>query len=451
MLMAWFTVAVYRWENSIFANHKIPFGFNYMKRRTFRLVIILATLSVFGIVVVQVFWFRQAFSVREVEFDRTARESLEHVAHSILRYNQHPVPPSVSIRQLSPNYYVVMVNDVIEEELLKTLLKNQLEKNNIRVDFEYIIYDCANNEAVYGNYFVFGRENVHPTQVFPKVAGDNYYFGVKFVHKDLALIGQMRFWMFSSAVLLIVISFFAYTSVVILRQRRLSEIQQDFINNMTHEFKTPLSTISISSEVLKNPKITQSPERLLSYATIIGQEANRLKGQVERVLQMASLENDEIKLKTESIDLHSLITQAAEPFQLSLSEKGGQLKLALQATQTRINADKLHITNVLYNLLDNASKYTRDKTEIVVSTRNEKEAIVVTVTDNGIGISPEHIKRIFDRFYRVPTGNVHDVKGFGLGLNYVRLIVKSHGGQVKVVSEPDKGSSFSFWLPLEFS
>lgn len=421
-----------------------------MNRSTFRLIIILATLSVFGIVVVQVFWFRQAFNVREVEFDRTAREALEKVAYSILRYNQHTAPSSVSIKQASANYYVVMVNDVIDEELLKTLLKNELEKNNIRVDFQYIIYDCANNEAVFGNYFVFGKEDIHPTtsQVFPKVAGDNYYFGIRFVNKDMALVGEMRFWIFSSAVLLIVISFFAYTSFVVLRQRRLSEIQQDFINNMTHEFKTPLSTISISSEVLKNPKITQSPERLLNYATIIGQEANRLKGQVERVLQMASLENEEVKLKKEKIDLHQLICQAAEPFQLSLTEKGGSIKVDLHALSYQIMADKLHITNVMYNLLDNAIKYNHQLPEIVITTHNERDMVCITITDNGIGISPEHVKRIFDRFYRVPTGNVHDVKGFGLGLNYVRLIIKAHNGTIKVFSEPDKGSKFSIWLPL---
>ncbi|MDJ1473747.1 sensor histidine kinase [Xanthocytophaga flava] len=421
-----------------------------MNRRTFRLIIILATLSVFGIVVVQVFWFRQAFNVREVEFDRTAREALAKVAHSILRYNQHTVSSNVSIKKASSNYYVVMVNDVIDEELLKTLLRNELEKRDIRIDFQYIIYDCANNEAVFGNYFVFGKEDIHPTanQIFPKIAGDNYYFGIRFVNKDLALVGEMRFWIFSSAVLLIVISFFAYTSFVVLRQRRLSEIQQDFINNMTHEFKTPLSTISISSEVLKNPKITQSPERLLSYATIIGQEANRLKGQVERVLQMASLENEEIKLKKETIDLHQLITQAAEPFQLSLTEKGGTLQLHLDATRNQISGDKLHITNVLYNLLDNAIKYNHKVPEILITTQNEKDQISFTVKDNGIGISQEHIKRIFDRFYRVPTGNVHDVKGFGLGLNYVRLIVKAHAGTIKVTSEPDQGSSFTIWLPV---
>jgi len=420
-----------------------------MKRRTFRLVIILATLSVFGIVVVQVFWFRQAFNVREVEFDRTARQSLEKVGHSILRYNQHPAPPTVSVKKVSASYYIVMVNDVINEELLKTLLRNELEENNIRVDFQYIIYDCANNEAVYGNYFVFGKEEVRPAaQAFPRVAGDNYYFGVRFVNKDLALIGQMRFWIFSSAVLLIVISFFAYTSFVVFRQKRLSEIQQDFINNMTHEFKTPLSTISISSEVLKNPKITQSPERLISYATIIGQEANRLKGQVERVLQMASLENDEIRLKKETVDMHKLISQAAEPFLLAVGEKGGSLVVELQAIHYQVYTDKLHITNVLYNLLDNALKYNHHVPQISVTTRNEKDQICVTVTDNGIGISPEHVKRVFDRFYRVPTGNVHDVKGFGLGLNYVRLIARAHGGTAKVTSTLGQGSSFSVWLPV---
>ncbi len=421
-----------------------------MKRRTFRLVLILATLSIFGIVVVQVFWFRQAFYVREAEFDRNVRMALSNVSRSILTYNQHTPVPSVTARQVSANYYVVMVNDVIDEYLLKTLLKDEFEKKHIRADFQYIIYDCANNEAVYGDYFVFGKEENKTQaslQAFPKVSGDSYYFGVRFVNKDLALIGEMRFWIFSSGVLLIVISFFAYTSFVIFRQKRLSEIQNDFINNMTHEFKTPLSTISISAEVLKNPTITHSPERLLSYATIIGQEAMRLKGQVERVLQMASLENDEVRLHKEKLDIHDIIRQAAEPFQLSLSEKGGQLQLNLEAGQSQIMGDKLHITNVLYNLLDNAIKYNQRTPCLVLTTSHVKNGIRITLTDNGIGISTEHLKRIFDRFYRVPTGNVHDVKGFGLGLNYVALIIKAHQGTIQANSKADVGSTFHIWLP----
>ncbi|MCU0355744.1 MAG: HAMP domain-containing histidine kinase [Cytophagales bacterium] len=417
-----------------------------MKRRTFRLIIVLATLSVFGIVVVQVFWFRQAFGVREVEFDRTARVALTSVAEAILRYNQHPSPSAVTVRRLSSSDYVAMVNDVIDETLLKTLLRNEFEKQNIRVDFQYIIYDCANNEAVYGNYFVFGKEDADvqkaTAQAFPRV-GDNYYFGVRFVNKDLALVGQMRFWIFSSGVLLLVVAFFGYTSFVVFRQKRLAEIQQDFINNMTHEFKTPLSTIAISSEVLKDPAITKSPERLLNYATIIGQEAGRLKSQVERVLQMASLEDDELKLKHEPADLHELIGRAAEPFRLPLAERGGKLSLDLQAENPHASVDKLHLTNVLYNLLDNAIKYNRNVPEITVATRNEKNTVCVTVSDNGIGIEPEHQKRVFDRFYRVPTGNLHDVKGFGLGLNYVRLIAKAHGGSAKVESTPGQGSRFT--------
>ncbi len=417
-----------------------------MKRSTFRLVIILATLSVFGIVVVQVFWFRQAFTIRENEFDRSVRTSLTRVAQSVLRYNQHPLPPSVAIRQVSASDYVVMVNDVVDEQLLKTLLKNEFEKSRIRTDFQYIIYDCASNDIVYGNYFVFGKEEEMAARPFPKVPGDNYYFGVRFVNKDLALIGQMRFWLFSSGVLLLVISFFAYTSFIILRQKRLSEIQQDFINNMTHEFRTPLSTIAISSEVLKNPSITQAPERLLNYATIIGQEANRLKAQVERVLQMASLENEEVKLKKEKLDLHELISQVAGPFGLALAEKSGRLEMRLQATRHTLEGDKLHLVNVLFNLLDNALKYNRHAPHIILTTRNEKNRLHVTVADNGIGIAPEHLKRVFDRFYRVPTGNVHDVKGFGLGLNYVKSVIKAHGGNVQATSELGKGSSFSFWL-----
>lgn len=215
---------------------------------------------------------------------------------------------------------------------------------------------------------------------------------------------------------------------------------------MTHEFKTPLSTIAISSEVLKDPAITQAPERLLNYATIIGQEASRLRAQVERVLQTASSGNEDLKLKKEELDLHELIRQVAEPFGLALAEKSGTLQISLQATRCLVPGDRLHIVNVLFNLLDNALKYNHNTPRISVATHNEKNRIHVSVADNGTGIAPEHLKQVFDRFYRVPTGNVHDVKGFGLGLNYVKSVVKAHGGNVRASSEPGKGSTFGFWL-----
>jgi two-component system phosphate regulon sensor histidine kinase PhoR len=277
---------------------------------------------------------------------------------------------------------------------------------------------------------------------------DGYYFGVRFPQIEANLISQMGIWGFSSIVMLVVIFFFVYTLFVILKQRRLSEVQNDFINNMTHEFKTPLATIAISSEVLKDPSIAKNPERLLNYATIIENESQRLKQQVERVLQMAQTEKADVGLKKERQDIHELIKEAVGNHTAALASKRGEVRLALSATNCNILADKLHFTNVIGNLLDNAIKYCEKEPRIAITTSNSQASIQIEISDNGIGISSENQKKIFARFYRVPTGNLHDVKGFGLGLNYVKLIVEAHKGRISVQSTPGKGSIFTIVLPV---
>jgi two-component system phosphate regulon sensor histidine kinase PhoR len=244
-----------------------------------------------------------------------------------------------------------------------------------------------------------------------------------------------------------VVAFFVYTLFVILQQRRLSEIQKDFINNMTHEFKTPLSTIAISSGVLKDPSIAGNPSRLLQYATIIENENKRLKQHVERVLQVASLDRKDIGLKKESVVIDNLIEEAVRNISLSLQEKQGHIHLDLKAGEVPMMADPLHITNVLFNLLDNAIKYSSHQPEISISTSSDKRQLRIEIKDNGYGISSEHQKKVFDRFYRIPTGNVHDIKGFGLGLNYVKLVVEAHGGKIELTSTPQKGSTFILTIP----
>jgi two-component system phosphate regulon sensor histidine kinase PhoR len=249
--------------------------------------------------------------------------------------------------------------------------------------------------------------------------------------------------------LLVVIIFFGYTLFVILKQKRLSEIQKDFINNMTHEFKTPISTIALSTEVLKDPAIVHQPERLFNYTTIIEKENSRLKQHVERVLQMARLDKEDIGLKKEMVDVHQLIQEAIRNNQHALLEKNGTITCELTATRHQLEADKLHLTNAFSNLIDNSIKYSKTTPQIVVRTENQNGNIIVSVTDNGIGISNENQKRVFQKFYRVPTGNVHDVKGFGLGLSYVKTIVESHKGSIRLESELGKGCTFRICLPSD--
>jgi two-component system phosphate regulon sensor histidine kinase PhoR len=244
-----------------------------------------------------------------------------------------------------------------------------------------------------------------------------------------------------------VIIFFGYTLFIILKQKRLSEIQKDFINNMTHEFKTPISTIAVATEVLKDPAILNQPERLLNYSSIIEKENSRLKQQVERVLQVARLDKEDFGLKKEILDVHQIIQDAIKNTSMTLQEKQGRIVCDLSAIEREVPVDKLHLTNVIQNLIDNAIKYCKTIPEITIKTTNELKRLVIEVHDNGIGISAENQKRIFQKFFRVPTGNVHDVKGFGLGLSYVKTIVEVHGGNIKVESELGKGSVFRIYLP----
>jgi len=419
-----------------------------VKNSTIRFIVILATLSIVGITITQLYWVRRAFDLKEAEFERTVTAALYTVAQQIYEIKDTPSPANNPVKQLSTNYFVVMVNSEINARLLEFLLRTEFEKRNIVVDFEYGVYDCTREQMVYGNYVPLKSKQRTTSQSLPEWANKGYHFGVQFPNREAHIINQMGIWSFSSIVLLVVIVFFGCTLFVILKQKRLSEIQKDFINNMTHEFKTPISTIAVSTAVLKDPSIVDNPERLLSYATIIEKENTRLKQQVERVLQMAKLDKEEISLKRECVEVHQLIGDAIRNTSWALHEKQGEVNTIFEATQPEIQADKLHVTNVLTNLIDNAIKYCKGKPAITIQTANTTKGVLIEVKDNGIGISAENQKRVFQKFYRVPTGNVHDVKGFGLGLNYVKTIIQAHGGNVTLTSQLEKGSIFSIYLPV---
>jgi two-component system phosphate regulon sensor histidine kinase PhoR len=397
----------------------------------------------------QVYWVRKAFDLKENQFNHDVQAALVQVANQIIQINKTPTPRNNPVNQISTNYFVVLMNSPIDQTTLGFLIKTEFERRNITADYEYALYDCA-DQCMKGAEFV-SEKNKHlqaSLTEMPAWKNDGYYFGVQFPYIQANLISQMGIWGFSSAVMLMVILFFGYTLFVILRQKRLSEIQKDFINNMTHEFKTPLSTIAISSEVLRDPKIVSTPERLLNYATIIQNESQRLKQHVERVLQMARLEKSDVGLKKEILDVHDIIQEAVKNSSVSLHSKDGQAQLELNANEHVASVDKLHFTNVLFNLIDNAIKYNKQAPQITIRTFNLAKQICIEVKDNGIGIGPDHLKKVFNRFYRVPTGNIHDVKGFGLGLNYVKLIVEAHKGKVTAESTPGEGSCFRITIPF---
>jgi signal transduction histidine kinase len=255
--------------------------------------------------------------------------------------------------------------------------------------------------------------------------------------------------LFSIAFTVLIIWGFAYTLKVVLRQKKLADIKNDFINNMTHEFKTPIATIAIANESMRDPRIYQVPEKLEFYNNIIRDENQRMLRQVETVLQMAQIDKGEVKLKMEDTDLNDLVETAVSSMSLTVEQRGGKINVKNEAVQTTILADPTHILNVLINILDNANKYSPDSPVIDVKVYNGPESVIISISDKGIGMSKEVLKKIFDTFYRATSGNIHDIKGFGLGLSYVKAILTEHQGTIEVESEPLKGSTFTINLPLK--
>jgi two-component system phosphate regulon sensor histidine kinase PhoR len=416
-----------------------------MSRRTIIIVITLAIISLGLIIAGQVFWVKKAYALQEEQFNRRAFVAISEVVQTIRVMNKDSAATE-PVRQVGNNYFVANINDTPQPYLLESLLKTEFQRSNLLEDFEYGIYDCFNDSIVFGSKISFkpgiARERAKQIHKITDFEPDGHYFGVVFPNKSSFILLQLDFWMYSSIVIFLIVLFFSYTIHVILQQRRLSEIRTDFVNNMTHELKTPISTIGLSAEAIETAAVSNSPERVKQYIGIIKNENARLQSQVERVLQIAALSPKKVQLQQEVFDLHQIITTAVETFQVQAADKDGQIHLHLQAGLHQIKGDKVHITNVIYNLIDNAVKYTADEPRIDIRTINKNNVFILEIEDNGIGIQKSNQKMIFEKFYRVPTGNLHSVRGYGLGLFYVKTIIKAHGGKIDLRSTPGKGSTF---------
>jgi len=413
-----------------------------MKSASIQRVVILGAVAIVGILAMQVWWFSRNWDSTEKEFHQTVSIALLNVAKSMAEYNGVILPSSGLIKRVLSNYYVVNFNDVIDPNLLEFYLLEEFGNLGLHTNFEYAIYDCGNDEMVYGNYCnVEDPEFTTATsQDLPEYDEFLYYFGVKFPSQRSYLLADMKLSIIFSVITLLALIFFVYSIAVILRQKRLSELQRDFINNMTHEFKTPISSIKVSSDVLLHSPVVDGDPRLQRYAEIIRQQNERLNEHVEKVLSIARLDDTEFSIKPEMVNLHELIETVTSNKELELDNSGIELEINLNSSHAEIKADKLHLTNVLYNLIDNAIKYRSDNPRIIISTADENGHVKFSIRDNGIGISEEHQRHLFKKFYRVPTGNVHNVKGFGLGLHYVKRIIDQHRWRIFVESELNKGT-----------
>lgn len=339
----------------------------------------------------------------------------------------------------------------LNQTMLDTLLRAELVNRGITIPFEYGVKN--NDKMLFTSYAVNYDpsllDKAYNVRLFPNDAQpQNQYLYVYFTDKDNFVMSNMWSVFGSSFLLILMVGGIFYTSMAtIMRQKKLSVIKNDFINNMTHEFKTPISTISLAIQVLKDKSILKNEEKSDRYLGIIQNENRRLGTQVEKVLQMAQLDKGDVKLNFTEVNVHEVIEQVLANIGVQIEQKNGLVDLEIDAENAQIWADEVHLTNIIYNLLDNANKYSPESPQITIKTANTAEGLSIQIQDHGIGMSKEQTSKIFDKFYRVPTGNVHDVKGFGLGLSYVKKMIDWHNGTVNVTSKLNEGTTFEIILP----
>jgi len=340
----------------------------------------------------------------------------------------------------------------LSQGLLDTLLKEALEARGIFAEYAFGVFNPLKRGFTILTHPGLEEEIMQEAKIFTLYPSDQLrnpdFLMLYFPAKQSYLLTRMWSLMGFSVLLLLIILFsFIYAISTVYRQRKLAEMKNDFINNMTHEFKTPISTVSLACEALRDSDIQKSIDLYDNYIRIISEENQRLGVMAEKILQTAVLDKGELKLKKEKVDVHHIIQDVIRNLRIQVEIKDGSIATRYQAEKYVVEADKVHLANVVYNLLDNANKYTPRKPRIEVLTEDLPQGIRVSIRDNGIGISKSDQKKVFERLYRVPTGTVHDFKGFGLGLSYVKAIVEKHGGKAGVESEPGKGSTFWFFLP----
>lgn len=384
------------------------------------------------------------------QFDNRVNLALNSVANQINLYNKDTLNIIDPVQQVSGNYFIVNVAGTADPDHLQNLLLIEFDHYNINLDFQFAVYDCFLDSVQWRSYSMRTKTELEQVNKasFPRIdiVPDSHKFAVYFPSKSMFIARQMGVMIYSSIGILLVIGFFVYIVFIVFKQKRLSEMKADFINNMTHEFKTPIATIKVSSDALTRDKVKNQPDKVATYAKIITDETNRLKGQVEQILKIAMVDNVNNKLKLETFDFNHMVVDITDNMMVRIDNAQCELDINLDAKNAMVNGDKDHLINVIYNLVDNALKYSKENPYVRISTYNKKRKLVVEIEDHGIGIPKDAQKHIFEKFFRVPTGNVHNVKGFGLGLSYVKKIVEAHQGRISLKSTPGKGTMFTIVL-----
>ena len=424
-----------------------------MNRRFIILTIVIITFALGGLMSIQIYWITNASSVKESNFRRSVNEAITKVVQKIeLLEKRRTIEKSKPEGLLNINPHLPY-DEFLSKAVLDSIIFRELNIRGIDTRFEFGIYKPENETYLIEKSTNYRKELFENAYAFPLFQSDIFtppeYLLIAFPNEKRFLLTELWGMLLISLVLIIVIVYsFTYTISIIFRQKRLSEMKNDFINNMTHEFKTPIATISLACEALNDKDIIKSSEFYSTYINMITEENKRLAMMAEKILQTAVLDSGELKMKRELINIHDIIHDVVKNIRIQVEIKDGVIIKSFYASNPKIEADKVHLTNLIYNLLDNANKYSPKKPMIRISTENSGNGVLLTIEDNGIGIGKGEQKKIFDKLYRVPTGNIHQVRGFGLGLSYVKAIVEEHNGKINLESEVNKGSKFKVFLPF---
>lgn len=417
-------------------------------------LIIIGALAIAGVIFIQSYWVIKTLDIEEQAFSQKVNGALRDVAASLSEINDFELPKTDLIKKERPNYYAVNINNLIPSvAVLEDLLYTEFQEHRAISDFEYAVYDCHSEELVYGNFCKLSDEQgseIQKSENLPALKGLTYYFVVKFPSREQYLLSRMSLPVLFSFISLLAVFFFVYAISIILKQKRLTELQKDFINNMTHEFKTPISSIKIASEVLSNHGEIKNDRRLSQYVGIVQDQNERLNNQVEKVLNIAKLEAESYKLNKVALNLQEELNEIVRNENLRITEtQKGHITFKTTLADVIAEADKVHLHNCIYSIIDNAVKYSEKFCEIVVELKEKSGSAIISIKDNGIGIRKEDLAKLFNKFYRVPTGNLHNVKGFGLGLYYVQNVSKAHGWSLDVASELNEGTTVSIIIPTK--
>lgn len=415
-----------------------------MKIKRLNIIITLGFVAIIGILIAQLMWTIQAYNLEDKKFNQKVNIALMEVAEKLsggkTSYTENPV------QNIANDYYVVNINNEFHPVVLEYYLKTEFTRFQINTDYVYALYNCHSDKMIYGKYMTSHQESPGSKVInFPKHKNLIYYFSIRFPDKTTYLISSLRFWYLLTFALIIILLVYVYSIYTIIQQKKFSELQRDFINNMTHEFKTPLSSILLASEALNKQEMVQENSKLQTYTSIIINQSHKLNGHIEKILNIAKNDAAGLSLKPQKILLQPFIQEIAD----NIQHKNKDLSIEINIeNSTSVMADEFHFTNIIYNLLDNSIKYCEIKPVIKISAHKDSKGLYLKFKDNGMGIPAKNIPHIFEKFYRVHTKRSEEVNGFGLGLFYVKKVVQQHHWKISVENNEDKGITTTLFFPF---